>query len=108
MRETQRQTNKAKRPTGADGDSCVDWACVFPHPENFKRTDAKRRPTQIKVWMTASKANILHFKHKPFVKSCKSKDHKEEQITIVTSTKHLGLKANSTLALSKHLESFDF
>lgn len=95
MRETQRQTNNGKRPKGADGDSCVDWACVFPHPENFKRTDGKRRPTQIKVWMRASKANII-------------KDHKDEQTRIVTSAKHLGVKANGTLALGKHLESFDF
>lgn len=43
-----------------------------------------------------------------FVESCKRKDHKEERTLIATPTKHLGETANSTLALSKHLEAFDF
>lgn len=112
-KETQRQTNSAKRAAGGDLDSCVDWVCAFFHPGNFKRTDGKHKawahPNQGVDEGILKPTSLISntARGRAFVR-CKRKDHKEEQILISTPTKHLGEMANSTLAPSKHLEAFDF
>lgn len=114
QKKLKRQTNSAKRATGGDWDSCVDWVCAFsPSTElqkNRRQTRGTAHPNQgvdegiLKPTSLISNAT----RGRAFVERCKRKDHKEERALIGTPAKHLGEAANSALALCKHLEAFDF